>query len=107
MLLDIPAIGCAKSVLVGRDEEPGPRAGDWTPLIDRGDTVGAALRTRPEVKPVYISIGPRVSLETAIDLTLRCGRGYRLPEPTRLAHQAASGPPPGARDRAQRSLFAD
>jgi deoxyribonuclease V len=90
VILDIPAVGCAKSILVGRAAEPGPEPGAWTPLVDRGETVGAALRTRARVKPVYVSIGHRVSLETAIDLTLRCGRGYRLPEPTRLADRAAS-----------------
>jgi deoxyribonuclease V len=90
VILDIPALGCAKSILVGRAAEPGPEPGAWTPLVDRGETVGAALRTRARVKPVYVSIGHRVSLETAIDLTLRCGRGYRLPEPTRLADRAAS-----------------
>ena len=90
VLLDLPTIGCAKSILVGRADEPGPRPGDWTPLVDRGETIGAALRTRAGVKPIFVSIGHRVSLETAIELVLRCGRGYRLPEPTRLAHQAAS-----------------
>jgi deoxyribonuclease V len=90
VILEIPAVGCAKSILVGRAAEPGPEPGAWTPLVDRGETVGAALRTRARVKPVYVSIGHRVSLETAIDLTLRCGRGYRLPEPTRLADRAAS-----------------
>ena len=90
LLLDLPTIGCAKSILVGRGEAPGPERGDRAPLVDRGETVGVALRTRARVKPVYVSIGHRVSLETAIELTLRCGRGYRLPEPTRLANQAAS-----------------
>ena len=103
LLLDLPTIGCAKSILVGRAEEPGPRPGDWTPLVDRGETIGAVLRTRAGVKPVYVSVGHRVSLPTAIDLVLRCGRGYRLPEPTRLAHLAASGPGtsqgPAARSR--------
>ena len=90
VLLDLPTIGCAKSILVGRAAEPGPLPGDWTPLVDRGEIIGAAVRTRPKTKPLYISIGHRVSLETAIDLVLRCGRGYRLPEPTRLADQLAS-----------------
>ena len=91
VLLDLATIGCAKSILVGSAEEPGPERGNWTPLVHRGETIGAALRTRPGTKPVYVSIGHRVSLETAIELSLRCNRGYRLPEPTRLADRAASG----------------
>jgi len=90
VLLDLPSIGCAKSILVGRAAEPGPDPGDWTPLEDRGETIGAALRTRPKTKPVYVSVGHRVSLETAVELVVRCGRGYRLPEPTRLADRVAS-----------------
>jgi deoxyribonuclease V len=90
LLLDLPTIGCAKSILVGQAEEPGPNPGDWTPLVHRGETIGAALRTRPKVKPIYVSIGHRVSLASAIELVSRCGRGYRLPEPTRLADRIAS-----------------
>lgn len=90
LLLDVPSIGCAKSILIGEAEEPGPRPGDWTPLVHRGETIGAALRTRAGVRPVYVSIGHRVSLPTAIELVLRCGRGYRLPEPTHLADRIAS-----------------
>lgn len=90
VLLDTPAIGCAKSVLTGRAAEPGPAPGDWTPLVADGEVVGAALRTRPNAQPVYVSIGHRVSLETAIRLVLQCTRGYRLPEPTRLADRIAS-----------------
>ncbi|MBI3979755.1 MAG: deoxyribonuclease V [Chloroflexi bacterium] len=92
LLLDLPTIGCAKSILVGRTAgEPGPNAGDWVPLVDRGEVVGAALRTRVGVRPVYVSIGHRVDLPAAIAWVLRCGRGYRLPEPTRLADRAAGG----------------
>jgi deoxyribonuclease V len=90
LLLDLPTIGCAKSILVGRAEEPGPNPGDWTPLVHRGETIGAALRTRPKTKPIYVSIGHRVSLASAIALVSQCGRGYRLPEPTRLADRIAS-----------------
>ncbi len=89
VLLDLPAIGCAKSRLTGAHDAPGPARGEWTPLVDGGETVGAALRTREGVKPVYVSIGHRVDLETAVAYVLRCGGGYRLPEPTRQAHQAA------------------
>ena len=90
LLLDLPAIGCAKSILVGQAEEPGPNPGDWTPLVHRGETIGAALRTRPKTKPIYVSTGHRVSLASAITLVSQCGRGYRLPEPTRLADRIAS-----------------
>lgn len=89
VLLDLPSIGCAKSRLVGEHAEPGAERGAWAPLTDGGGTIGAALRTREGVKPVYVSIGHRVDLETALDLVMRCTRGYRLPEPTRRAHQAA------------------
>jgi deoxyribonuclease V len=90
VLLDLPTVGCAKSILVGRAAEPGPDPGDWTPLIDRGETVGAALRTRPKTTPIYVSVGHRISLESAVALVMRCARGYRLPEPTRLADRIAS-----------------
>jgi deoxyribonuclease V len=90
LLLDLPTIGCAKSILVGQAEEPGPNPGDWTPLDNRGETIGAALRTRPKTRPIYVSIGHRVSLASAIALVSQCGRGYRLPEPTRLADRIAS-----------------
>ena len=108
LLLDRPALGCAKSLLVGRYTEPGPSVGDWSPLIDRGETVGAALRTRAGVKPVFVSIGHRMSLETAVQLTLTCARGLRLPEPTRLADRLASqrgGASPGAPGPTQPSLL--
>ena len=90
LLLDLPTIGCAKSILAGRAEEPGPNPGDWTPLVHRGETIGAALRTRSKVKPIYVSTGHRVSLASAIAFVSECGRGYRLPEPTRLADRIAS-----------------
>ncbi len=83
-----PTIGCAKSVLVGEYEEPGPVRGDWTPLMYLGRRVGAALRTRTGVKPIFLSVGHRIDLESAIQVTLALTRGYRLPEPQRLAHLA-------------------
>jgi deoxyribonuclease V len=89
VLLDLPSIGCAKSRLIGTHAEPGRAAGSWAPLVDGGETVGAVLRTREGVRPVYVSAGHRVSLGTAVDFVARCGRGLRLPEPTRLAHRAA------------------
>jgi deoxyribonuclease V len=89
LLLDLPTIGCGKSILVGRATDPGPEAGSWTPLIHGDETIGAALRTKTRTKPVYVSIGHRVSLESAVDLVQRFHRGYRLPEPTRLADRLA------------------
>jgi len=84
--LDLPTVGCAKSRLVGEAEEPGPRAGDRTPLRYRGRVVGALLRTRDNVRPVFVSAGHRMRLADAVKLVLRCCKGYRLPEPTRRAH---------------------
>ncbi|WP_081838415.1 deoxyribonuclease V [Thermogemmatispora carboxidivorans] len=85
--LDLPTIGCAKSVLRGHynEQELGATAGSWVPLLDHGEIIGAAVRTREHVKPMIISIGHRISLETSIRYALSCCRGYRLPEPTRLA----------------------
>ncbi|MBI4287051.1 MAG: deoxyribonuclease V [Chloroflexi bacterium] len=91
LLLGTPTIGCAKSVLVGKTDPPGPNVGDWSPLEDKGEVIGAALRTRRGVKPIYVSIGHKVDLDSAMRWTLACCRGYRLPEGTRLAHLAAAG----------------
>jgi deoxyribonuclease V len=83
--IDKPSIGCAKSILVGTHEPVGEAVGDWSPLIYKHDVIGAALRTRIKVKPMYISQGHKISLESSIKYVLACGRGYRLPETTRLA----------------------
>ena len=91
LFLDVPTIGCAKSRLCGRHEEPGNEQGSRADLIDNGEVIGAVLRTRGGVKPVYVSIGHRIDLAAAVHWVLACCRGYRLPEPTRLAHQAAGG----------------
>ncbi len=91
LLWDMPTIGCAKSLLCGSHEALGAEAGSYAEVIDKGETIGAALRTRAGVKPVYISIGHKVNLETAIHWVLKCCRGYRLPEPLRLAHLVAGG----------------
>lgn len=90
VLLDCPTIGVAKSRLTGQHGDVPPQKGGWTPLIDQGETIGAVLRTRSGVKPLYISIGHRVSLKTAINWVLRCTPKYRLPETTRMADTLAS-----------------
>lgn len=91
VLTDIPCIGVAKSRLLGSHATPPPDKGAWVPLLDGEETIGAVLRTRSRVSPLYVSIGHRVSLATAIDYTLRCTTHYRLPETTRHAHRLASG----------------
>lgn len=93
LLCDLPSIGVAKSRLIGVHEPPGTDRGSWKPLLDEGKIVGAALRTRSNVRPVLVSVGHRVSLESAIALTMRCIGRYRLPETTRFAHLLASGRP--------------
>lgn len=90
VLTDLPSIGCAKSLLVGEHGPLPDMRGAWTPLRHGGDIVGAAVRTRPGVRPVYISTGHRVSLETAIQFVMACVTRYRLPETTRAAHALAS-----------------
>jgi len=89
LFLDTPTIGCAKSLLCGSHCEPGTEPGSYALITDKDETIGVALRTKHRVKPVYVSIGHRIDLETAIYWILECCRGYRLPEPTRFAHQAA------------------
>ncbi len=91
LLLNTPAIGCAKSRLCGQHEEPGSEPGSYAELLDGGEIIGAALRTRPGVKPIYVSVGHKIDLKNAVYWVLECCRGYRLPEPTRLAHLAAGG----------------
>ena len=86
----MPCIGVAKSRLIGTFAEPGAARGAWSPLLDDDQTIGAALRSRAGVKPLLVSTGHRVGLASAIRLTLACTDRYRLPEPTRLAHQLAS-----------------
>jgi deoxyribonuclease V len=91
ILLDLPAVGCAKSRLCGAYTEPDEQKGSWSPLIDRDEVVGAVVRTRDRVNPVFVSVGHRIDLETAISLVLGCATRYRLPEPTRWAHRVAGG----------------
>ena len=91
LVMDVPAIGCAKSILCGKHGDLGEKPGNRAMLVDKEEVVGAALRTKRRVKPVYVSIGHRIGLDDACRWVLACCKGYRLPEPTRLAHQAASG----------------
>lgn len=91
LYLGVPTIGCAKSRLCGEHPEPDIERGSWTELVDNGEVIGSVLRTRDGVKPLYVSPGYLVDFEAARKWTLECCRGYRLPEPTRLAHQIAGG----------------
>jgi len=105
VIMDRPSIGCAKSRLVGDYGEVGPKVGDYSELYHQGEIIGAVLRTRENVKPVFISIGHKVDLATAVEYILRCGMGYRLPEPIRWAHKVAGGAKlPGIRAE-QETLF--
>jgi deoxyribonuclease V len=90
VLLDMPTVGCAKSRLIGDFDEPGKRKGNYSPLADNGEVIGAVVRTRTSVKPVFVSVGHKCTLGDAIKLVLECTTRYRLPEPSRLAHQIVS-----------------
>jgi len=104
VILDRPSIGCAKSRLIGTFNEPGPEAGAWTRLYDGDEVIGAVLRTRPGAAPVFVSIGHRVDLPTAVEIVLKCCRTHRLPETSRLAHLVAGGADVLSKGR-QPSLF--
>jgi len=91
LLLNIPAVGCAKSRLTGTHDSLPEEAGSYRLLREKGEIIGAAVRTKRSVKPLYVSIGHRIDLDSAISLVLNCCRGFRLPQPTRLAHFAAGG----------------
>jgi len=92
LLCGIPSIGVAKTRLIGEHAELPDQRGASVPLLDHGETIGAILRSRSGVKPLYISIGHRISLATALDYVMACVTRYRLPETTRWAHRLASGP---------------
>ncbi|MEO0351023.1 MAG: deoxyribonuclease V [Cyanobacteria bacterium P01_A01_bin.15] len=96
LLIDKPTVGVAKSRLLGTHGELALDKGAWVPLMDRGERIGAVLRSRTGTKPLYVSAGHRISLETALDYVRRCTPKYRLPETTRLADRLASkrGPMP-------------
>ncbi|MCK5011449.1 MAG: deoxyribonuclease V, partial [Deltaproteobacteria bacterium] len=85
ILLNKPTIGCAKSRLIGTFEEPGEDVGCYSTLLDSGETVGTVLRTRKRVHPIFVSQGNMISLETSIEIVLKCVDGYRIPKPTREA----------------------
>ena len=87
--LDVPTVGCAKSRLIGEGEEPGDDPGSWTELRYQGQVVGATVRTRGGVKPIFVSPGHRVGVKAAVRLALLCTAGFRVPEPTRLADHLA------------------
>jgi len=91
LFLNKPTIGCAKSLLCGSCEKPGEKPGSYAEVMDRGETIGVALRTKLGANPIYVSIGHKVNLEAVIYWVLECCLGYRIPEPTRLAHLAAGG----------------
>lgn len=103
LLLDRPSVGCGKTRLCGYYDEPGLEKGAYTPLRDKvratpklpgadDEIIGMVVRTRANVSPVFISPGHRADIETSVALTMRCTTRYRLPEPIRLAHQAAGRP---------------
>jgi deoxyribonuclease V len=112
LLTGIPSIGVAKSVLCGRHGELGAEPGSHAPLVHRGETIGAAYRSKARTNPLIISVGHRISLSTALDFVRRCVTTYRLPEPTRTAHNYAGAseahavpdPRPSASER-QLALF--
>ena len=90
ILLDIPTIGVAKSLFIGKHESVPIEKGNWKPLIDQEETIGVVLRSRTNVKPIYVSIGHKISLPTALDYVMGCLTKYRLPETTRWADKLAS-----------------
>ena len=90
LFFDKPTIGCAKSRLTGQFEEPLPEKGAYSLLKDKDEVIGAVVRTRTNVKPVFVSVGNRCLLKDAVKVTLACTTKYRLPEPTRLAHKVVS-----------------
>lgn len=87
VLLDVPSVGCAKSLLVGKHGPLGEEKGSTAEIVHRGEVVGVALRTRTGVKPVYVSPGHRMDLPTAVELVLRVSPKYREPETTRRSHR--------------------
>jgi len=95
LILDLPAIGCAKSLLCGSHGPVGDEPGSFAEITDGDEVIGAALRTKRGVRPLYVSVGHKVDLPSAVSWVLRSCRGYRLPEPTRQAHLTAGAGLPG------------
>ncbi|MGH8650847.1 MAG: deoxyribonuclease V [Gammaproteobacteria bacterium] len=91
VLTDLVSVGVAKTRLLGDHKDPPQGRGTWTELRERGEVIGAVLRTRVGVKPVFVSVGHKISLKSAVELVMACVTRYRLPETTRLAHRLASG----------------
>ncbi len=89
LYLDRPSIGCAKTRFIGTYAEPGPNKGDCSPLIDQGETIGMVVRTRANTNPLFVSVGHKIDLPTAVEVVLRCVRSSRLPETTRAADHLA------------------
>lgn len=98
ILTDIPTIGVGKSRLVGTHAPVGEIRGSWQPLMDRGEQIGAVLKTRLKTQPLFISLGHRISLLTAIEYVMGCVTRYRIPETTRWAHRLASNKIPDTSD---------
>lgn len=96
LLINRPSLGCAKSLLVGTCRPPGLSRGASTRITHNGECVGRALRTRDNVKPIYVSVGHRLSLEETVAIALASGNGFRLPEPTRLADKLVARASRGA-----------
>jgi deoxyribonuclease V len=109
ILLEKPVIGCAKSVLYGKFKEPAEERGSLSYMFDEhGEIIGAAVRTRRSVKPVYVSVGNRIDLGTAVDMILTCSPKYRIPVPLRMAHKLSVGEKIGCSTaKNEGSLFSD
>ena len=91
LAIDVPTIGCAKSRLVGNHQEPDEEKGAWTHLMHHREPIGAVVRTRTGVRPIYVSPGNNIDLDSSVRWALACSPRYRVPVPTRLAHRAAAG----------------
>jgi deoxyribonuclease V len=104
VIVGLPSVGCGKSRLCGEHGEPGRKRGAKAPLMDGGERIGTVLRTRDGVRPVYVSVGHRIDLASAEKLVLRCGAGYRLPEPTRLADRLVAEVKRAGRTRVLRPI---
>jgi len=90
LLSDVPSIGVGKSKLIGTHQPVKNERGSWRSLMDKDEVIGAVLRTRKGIKPIYVSIGHKICLQTAIDCVMNCTTRFKLPETTRMAHKYAS-----------------